>query len=326
VLELGDRIEILASGDPGLNVVRTIEATGAIRLPGLGLVVAEGRTPSELASLLQLRAREVGEVWVRVLPPATRPVGFRGAVREAGFVPIHAELRLRDVLRAAQPTDAAELTEIAVYAYDGSVQIFDATTENPRMKSGDFVFVPITLRPNTALIVGGVARPGIVELREGMTLLEALGAVGGIGNHGDPTKIRITRSGEAPIQTTMEQAGGVRLRRGDTVQVELIADQAYATLSGNVRKPGMVPIRPGMTLVQLLEAAGGPNPGAGIDRILIRRAGGVAGNVTVDLRRVQDGTLADPEVRAGDVVEVPFGGIRPKPKSDLPKSGFPIPP
>ncbi len=327
ILEVGDRIEVVSESDAGLSVIRTIEATGAVLLPRLGLVIGEGRTPSELAEDLQAKSRELGIFRVRVLPPSTKPVAFRGAVQIAGAVPIGKTLRLKEVLQAARPTDSAELAEVQVYAYDGTLAIFDFTAgENPEMRSGDLVLIPISSRPNTALVVGGVARPGTVEIGIGLTVRQALAAVGGTTNHGDLARVRLLRANEPPLIVDLNTQADVPLKRGDTLQVPLIADQGYVTISGNVKKEGMLQFRPGMTLLEALQQIGGAGTGAGIDRVVIKRGGGVGGTIRVDLRPILQRQSPDPALMAGDVVEVPFGGIRPKPKTELPKSGFPIPP
>lgn len=90
----------------------------------------------------------------------------------------------------------------------------------------------------------------------------------------------------------------------ENLSVMVIAEARNFYIRGYVMRTGGSPLRPGMRLTQAIGSAGGPNEFGDEKRIKILR--GESG-VTEEhnLEKIKDGKAPDPEIRPGDIIEVP---------------------
>lgn len=95
--------------------------------------------------------------------------------------------------------------------------------------------------------------------------------------------------------------------------VACLSDPAYAAhagatevmVLGEVQLPGRVPFRSGLTLRGAIDTAGGLTPLAAPTRVrVVRGSAESACEVDVNVARIASGRLADPVLRAGDLVYV----------------------
>ena len=176
-LQPGDRIEIEGVRVTERAIAATVAPDGKISLPLVGDVTAAGKTVRELADALDLLyARYVRSPRIVVSPQVVgadaqelrRAFGGDGrqglevAVGPGGTINLP---RLGAVRAGGRTVD--ELAEMLTSRYR-------------RIVPGAQVTVTIrTLAPRQAYVLGMVARPGPVNLREAGTLLRALAQVGG---------------------------------------------------------------------------------------------------------------------------------------------------
>ncbi|SEM02025.1 polysaccharide export outer membrane protein [Sphingomonas palmae] len=128
------------------------------------------------------------------------------------------------------------------------------------------------------------------------------------GNISLPLAGEIPAAGKTPTQlaqavTQSLRANYVRDPRV-TINVTQVVSQVL-TVSGQVRQPGLYPVTGRMTLLRAIARAQGVSDVAREDLVLVFRR--VNGRDTVglyDLRAIQQGIYADPEVFANDVVQV----------------------
>ena len=78
-----------------------------------------------------------------------------------------------------------------------------------------------------------------------------------------------------------------------------LPEQNCLSIGGRVREPGQIPFRPGMTLAEALEAAGGATGSGATKRIKLYRGGDL---FTYDLDEPENAAL---RLRRYDIVEVP---------------------
>ena len=110
------------------------------------------------------------------------------------------------------------------------------------------------------------------------------------------------------------------LQRGDVVRVGSQENGRYVSIMGHVKTPGLVPFKPGMTLMEALEAAGGMIVGAGKDAVEVRKVfGGRGSSKKYDLNLLTKGSKNDPKLQAADVVFVPAFAFK---ETKQPASGF----
>jgi len=136
------------------------------------------------------------------------------------------------------------------------------------------------IRSRHVFFLGGVVRPGPIQLTEGRTILQALSAVGEPLSTADLESVFVLRGMtliSVNIQRMLQEgdlAQNLRLQSGDTVVVpaRLICPSVDCVwVSGAVNAPGPVKYTKDLTIKTAIEAAGGFTPYA--SRLVIIRRG-----------------------------------------------------
>ncbi len=93
-------------------------------------------------------------------------------------------------------------------------------------------------------LLGAVAAPGPIDIREGFRLTEVLAAIGGLGGRLEEKKATLTRAGQAPIALNLaaalaqpNSAANVHLRPDDVLSITAI-DAGRIVIAGDVALPG----------------------------------------------------------------------------------------
>lgn len=209
----------------------------------------------------------------------------------------------------------------------------------PQLRGGYTVSIPqIPASPNdvrmqwTSLptdrsihILGAIGKPGRYAFEPGLSFLDVLSAADGPSNAADLFNIRVTHRGEprdrvtkvnlAQFFETGDESLLPRVRPGDVIFVpdrnrnwlELTPANTVRLL-GAVGKPGRYQFSDGMTLLDLLAEAGGPNKDAYQEKIVVVNLSCCASEARVfDLTKFAktgDFSLL-PVVRTGDTIYVP---------------------
>jgi len=318
----GDSLRITVEGDESLSRVYAVDATGAFRMPLIGLVQAGGRTTDEVAQEIARRLREGNfyrdpKVTVEIAQRAEPKVTVLGAVRRGGDFTLHAGWRLSDALNAAQPTDTADLSAVQLERVNGERLILNYLkfiqegdeSANPLLQAGDRIFVPLRAGGRNVLVLGAVRTPGAFDYESARTLIQAIGKAGGTLPEADTARIQIRRANQAePILVDLNRIqGDLELQPGDQITVPFRSMRQFIVVRGGVNRAGLINYTENMTLTQAIEAAGGPKPNAILERVVILRPTerGKRQRLTVNLLEVAQGVRPDERLLPGDTVEVP---------------------
>jgi polysaccharide export outer membrane protein len=169
----------------------------------------------------------------------------------------------------------------------------------------------------TVSVQGAVAKPGSYPMKGRSTLLDLLGAAGGLDEkYGD--QIVVLRTDEAGTATKIEIDSerlithgdaelNLVLEPGDIVMVPQAREfRVYVT--GAVVRPGPVEYlsSEGITVLQAITAAGGPTERANFGNVSISRrlADGSQKRVKVNAKKIQRGKTADLPLERNDTVVV----------------------
>jgi len=174
---------------------------------------------------------------------------------------------------------------------------------------------------NRVYVLGRVANPGSVSFQGQGTLLEALSLAGGMPADVNKTflsRCMITRGKNLvmwiDLRELLEQGNmnlNARLQNGDVIFIPLSEDQ-NAYVLGEVKTPGVIPLRTQINVMAAIMAAGGPTKGANLrDVFLIHQT---QGRGMVEKINVQElvgrGNAAQNYVlRDGDMIYVPETGL-----------------
>ncbi|MEI8387314.1 MAG: SLBB domain-containing protein [Verrucomicrobiota bacterium] len=175
---------------------------------------------------------------------------------------------------------------------------------------------------NRVFVLGRVAVPGAVNFQGPGTLLEALSLAGGIP--ADTAKSFLSRCmivrGKdlvmwIDLKELLEQGNmnlNARLQNGDVIFIPQSEDQ-IAFVLGEVRNPGVVPLRSQLSLLDAVMNAGGPTKGANMrDIFLVRQVAGGKGVVErINFKELIGHANFDKNyiLQAGDLIYVPETGL-----------------
>jgi protein involved in polysaccharide export with SLBB domain len=117
--------------------------------------------------------------------------------------------------------------------------------------------------PRRVFVLGGVAKPGVYDIKPGWRVSEIVAAAGGVQGRLDETSTTLARPSQKPLKVDLTLALGnssspqnYRVHPGDVLVVTLL-DPQIVTVSGDVTKPDVYPLRRGKRLLDVLVAAGG---------------------------------------------------------------------
>ena len=133
-------------------------------------------------------------------------------------------------------------------------------------------------RSKKVLVIGQAANPGEIPVVKTITLIELVTKVGGAGE-GSDKRVTVIRGRQdtrerRTFELDMIMAGGEDsafvLRPGDIVLFPRV-DEASVYVTGEVKKAGIFPLTPGMTVQQAIVTAGGLTELASERKIYISR-------------------------------------------------------
>jgi protein involved in polysaccharide export with SLBB domain len=140
----------------------------------------------------------------------------------------------------------------------------------------DFQVTVARLRISQVYVVGDVQKPGSYQISAAGTVLTALYAAGGPSENGNFRRIEIRRSGELIDSLDLydyllrgSSGHDIRLETGDVVFVPVKGPRV--SITGRVVRPAIYELKPGETLRDLLQSAGGFEADALHRRVQIER-------------------------------------------------------
>lgn len=160
---------------------------------------------------------------------------------------------------------------------------------------------------HTVTVTGFVGAPGVKNLRREAVPLYAMLAEALM--HPEAARATITRPGRAPMVVDLRDPNlaSTLVLPGDVIKVSGMpaSPTEFIFVGGEVSSPGQKPYHAGVTLTQAILACGGTTKNAG-SRVRVSRQG-ADGRLISDeynLRKIQDGKIADPVLQKGDRIQV----------------------
>lgn len=325
----GDKVEVFLWGR--MNERHTLEVArdGTVHFPNIGTLEVAGMSFSEMKGFLKTRADKIIGTQISVTMGELRSVQVfvLGELKNPGAYTLKAMTTITGALTAAGgPTGIGSMRDIKLKRADRVVSVLDLyelflegdNSADLRLKSGDVVFVPTT-GPLVG-ITGGVKRPGVYELKDESTLSEAVKLAGGLLPSAYAGRVQVKRieenSARVVVDLDAEEAlerknpSGFILRDADLVRVFSVQDDQAntVTLKGNVKRPGVYELKPGMKLSDLISSAEDLKNETYLDYGVVKRTTRPEGEVSLisfNPGKVLNGSSAeDIELADGDEVFV----------------------
>jgi len=165
------------------------------------------------------------------------------------------------------------------------------------------------IRSRTVYFVGGVGKPGPMQLTQELTILQAVSLAGGFVANADTETAYVLRDGATiPINfTTLMKRADMKqnliLKPGDTVVIP-VADPVF--VQGEVKAPGPQKFTRELTVVKAITQAGGFTPLAAPKRVnVVRGEGAKKETITVNVDAMLRDSAADMPLQPNDIIIVP---------------------
>lgn len=189
--------------------------------------------------------------------------------------------------------------------------------DNPSIPSGADAYTAIPEYAESRAQTSGALVPGdvlsIIVLQEPELSLERV-AVDDAGTIQMPLLGEMAAAGRTPREFTRQLTDqlGARYLRNPQVTVNVIERTARTiTVEGEVERPGIFAVKPGITLLGALALAQSPSEFAREDSIFVfREVDGQRYGARFDLRELRNGLAPDPEILPGDIVVVGFSSSK----------------
>ncbi len=161
-------------------------------------------------------------------------------------------------------------------------------------------------------VLGEVNNPGTILLKESqVSISRVLGLAGGFRQTADPSATFIIRSDGTKevidLSRLISQGTGadIVMNPDDTLFVPS-GVESWINVIGEVRNPGTVPFREGLTLIQVIAASGGLTASADPERVLlVVTEGDKRVQKTLSLSDIIESESPDPELSKGTTIIIP---------------------
>lgn len=328
VLGPGDRIFLHLTGDVEQAYSLVVTREGVVYLPRAGQVAASGLTLAEFEDRMEGRLRTVYSGVGRDAGSTTRfsvslgrvrsiQIYVSGAVYSPGSHVVSSLASLVDAMYVANgPTPDGSYRHVRLVRGDEELEVdlypYITTGRpgaNPTLREGDVVHVPWV--GGQVAIRGMIRNPGIYEMREGQGIEELIDFAGGLlpsartdfaaVNRILPPEDRRPMTArvrlDAPLGRVLAGEESFLLQAGDRVEIRRVNDfvRREVLIQGAVAGEGMYEWEPGLTIMDMLDKAGGPNPDALLSEVLVARkdlTSGAVSRLRVDLAS-EDAPLAE---------------------------------
>lgn len=327
ILGPDDKISVNSASheEVSLNSI-LVPADGKLNLPMLGAFSVTGKTLAKLEKEILARMNREGflrpMVTVTLQEARVHQVFVLSAAGGAGSVTIKPGFRVSDTLALAGGlgNTRPELTDATLSRASSSTPIVldlpsimrDSNSRaNILVQNGDTIrLIARTIQINVA---GKVAKPGMLEIPIGSTLVEVIALAGGVDAKSALTRASLKRAADGSIIPINFHdilikglpAPKIELQEGDLILIPESQDQV--TIQGAVANSGYFPIPDGKTLriSELIALAGGAQASASLTRTSVQHADGTMQLLNLyEVLALGDNT-DNIELRPDDIVTVP---------------------
>jgi polysaccharide export outer membrane protein len=324
-----DVIDISVDNHPDMNKTLTVLSDGKISFPEAGVILASGKTPTQLAADIQTELEKTlnnCNVTVSVKEVHSRRIRITGGVKQGGGFDYKPNYRLMDLIALAGGLDVKPVRVIG-HLVRANQQVLTLDIPKAVEKPDSDANVPLLPDDLVLLdeidiirqvhVLGEVTKPGPYDLTENQTVVSLVSEAGPPTDKAALSKAYVMRSGtQIPMNllpileknTPDPNVTNFKLQPGDVLFIPEI-EQRYAVL-GQVSKPGYFPIlekRP-TTVLDALSLAGGQTPDGDLKKAsILHEVNGkpVAQPINIEDMLKKGKLTANVALADGDVLLIP---------------------
>ena len=336
IVGAGDGLGVNVWGWVDLWYEVMVSADGKIVVPTIGTVEVKGKKLTEVEELVRAEMAKYYQnknIRVAVTLSLIRhfEVSVVGGVARPGIYMATPVTRVSEIIQEAGGVlPGGSVRNIEIRHGEGESTHLDfyrfleegEMSQNPVLKDGDIVYIPaITQLQNVVKVrfremkknegsgqIVETETAQIMELREGETLRDIIGRIGGVSPWFDLEKAYVERFSSNPGEREIlpvnlnrllvenDPSLDLPLKNGDIITIPAIENNVYVI--GRVKNAGPVPFAPNRDAFDYIGMAGGPDDRAKLSGVMVHRAG-----------RAMEATPAF-VVEPGDTVEVPEKSVK----------------
>lgn len=271
ILGVGDVVSIAVRGSANLDGQLVVGSDGRLLLPQMRPVLVAGRSLADVRAELTAEVRATlgaTELFLSLVELRRIVVQVLGEVGDPGRHRVASFATALDALSAAGGVNLiGSLRSGALIRHDlrSPIDLYDLLQENDSLanrplRHGDRLFIPPL--GATIAVAGAVLRPAIYELPprgENLSAEEALALAGGALIPGPATHyvLRLGDDGlEHALPVVHSSATEFQLQDGDILRIQPQTPRqlGLVNLTGHVVASGPRPLRPGMTLADVIDS------------------------------------------------------------------------
>lgn len=319
-----DVIEISVINHPMMNSRQTVSPEGTISANLLGSISVLGKTTQEVALILTDKWQKYIKnfsVTVTLVTRRKENVLVYGRVAKPGTIDFRQGIRLVEALaELGGDLPGADMAHVTLTRRNGEKQILDLSRKDTKnvvalelpLLAGDVIYVPELHAQVIAL--GEVGRPGAVEYRDNMKILDLIKDAGGAKMDARLSASTILRDGkEIPVDLDALLLQGdttlnITLQPGDRLMIP--ENRSRIQVLGNIQKPGPYLLKENDKLLNAIQMCGGPGQNADLRRVHVTHINAEKNKGVVEIidvtRMVTKGDLkGNILLQPGDVIFVP---------------------
>jgi len=277
-LGTNDVLEIRLWGYPELTRTVVVQPDGMISLPLDGQIDAAGKTLEELRTEIADELKKIltslgtDQVSLTLINFGTINISVLGEVKNPGIYPLTGRADVIKAISAASGlTDKAGLVNATIIRGNQTILPVDLEklflrndlSQNYTLESGDSLYIPKAFTITNISIAGEVNSPGLYSLEGKVDVLKAISACKGVTEKANLKDALITKKNNEIIPIDLEKlflqndlTQNYSLESGDSLFVPLSSENNIYVL-GEVKSPGLYPIKGECTVVKAITQAGG---------------------------------------------------------------------
>ncbi|MDD5432301.1 MAG: SLBB domain-containing protein [Candidatus Omnitrophica bacterium] len=234
---ISDLLEIKVYEEPDLSREVRVGPDGNISYPLIGNIKAEGLTARELEKKLTdlLSGGFMVSPQVSVFIKQYAEISILGEVKTPGSYEMKAVFSLTQAIATAGGfTDKADTSKVKIIRNVGNKkmtmevdaqQILDREVPDIDLKGNDTIVVD---KLGTISVLGKVEKPGVFDLKKGMTVLDAIALAGGLSETAMANGTKVIRTYEGKKQIYVVPVGSILKTGDETKDIELEPDDTIS--------------------------------------------------------------------------------------------------
>lgn len=299
VIGNGDEIQLRAWGMVNVDVTATVDRGGAIYIPRVGSVKVAGVKYRDLQGYLKQAVSKIFtnfELTASISQTRSVQIYVVGhAVRPGTYTLNSMSTLLNALFTSGGPDSSGSMRSIQLKRGGAAVANFDLydmllkgdKSQDATLRDGDVIYIP-EVGPLVAL-TGNVKNPAIFELKGPASVADLIGWAGGVDSAAEQRQIVIEKTVnnnyQAVAQVTADKASigtalavipvqatdVFRVFAPGAVPVQAKLQNEYVRVSGEVKQSGLVQLRKGETLRELMFRLGGATDAGYIYALQLKR-------------------------------------------------------